>query len=133
VDQNVFTKNTESCVLNNGWSSNFIELQRGVRQGCLLSAYLFYTISGNLSHKNVKGICVNNTEIKISQYADDTTFILNGTRESLSAILETTERFGSVSGLKLNNTKTEALWIGSMTGKREKLFPEKSTWRLDIY
>ena len=126
-----FYKKIESCVLNNGWSSSFIELQRGVRQGCPLSPYLFILSAEILakairSNKNVKGICVNNTEIKISQYADDTTFILNGTREALSATLDTIERFGSVSGLKLNNTKTEALWIGSMAGKKEKLFPNKN-------
>ena len=126
---NIFNKNIESCVLNNGWSSSFFELQRGVRQGCPLSPYLFILSSEILakairSNDNIKGISVNNTEIKISQYADDTTFILNGARNSLSATLDTLEKFGSVSGLRLNNTKTEALCIGSMAGKNNKLFPE---------
>ena len=29
----VFYRNIESCILNNGWASNFFELSRGVRQG----------------------------------------------------------------------------------------------------
>ena len=36
---------------------------------------------------------MNNTEIKISQYADDTTLILNGNQESLSSALNTIENF----------------------------------------
>ena len=69
---------------------------------------------------------MNNTEIKLSQYADDTTLILNGNQDSLSAALDTIENFGNSSGLKLNNKKTEALWIGSMEGKKEKVAPEKN-------
>ena len=37
----VFYCNIESCILNNGWVSNFFQLIRGVRQGCPLSPYIF--------------------------------------------------------------------------------------------
>ena len=70
---------------------------------------------------------MNNTEIKLSQYADDTTLILNGNQDSLTAALDTIENFGNSSGLKLNDKKTEALWIGSMVGKKEKLSLPKRT------
>ena len=33
----LFYCNLESCILNNGWASNFFKLSRGVRQGCPLS------------------------------------------------------------------------------------------------
>ena len=38
----LFYHNIESCILNNGWSSNFFKLERGVRQGCPLSPYLYF-------------------------------------------------------------------------------------------
>ena len=37
----VFYTDVSSCVLNNGWSSEFFNLGRGVREGCPLSPYLF--------------------------------------------------------------------------------------------
>ena len=118
---NLFYCRPESCVLNNGWASDFFEIQRGVRQGCPLSPYLFVLSVEVLAkaireNKNIKGIFVNGKEIKLSQYADDTTLILDGTKESLRASLKTLDEFYEVSGLKLNDKKTEALWIGVNSG-----------------
>ena len=109
---------TESCILNNGWASNFFEIQRGVRQGCPLSPYLFILSAEMLASAvrksiNIKGIYVNGVEIKLSQYADDTTLILDGSHESLLSSLAMLEDFSKVSGLRLNDKKTEALWIGA--------------------
>ena len=127
----LFYTDIESCVLNNGWASNTFKLQRGVRQGCPLSPYLFILSAEILAkavRKNniIKGICVNNQEIKLSQYADDTTFILDGTKESLTATFHLLESFSLSSGLRINYKKTEALWIGSCVGKEENLLPEKN-------
>ena len=48
---NLFYCTPESCILNNGWTSNFFEIQRGVRQGCPLSQYLFVLTVEILANK----------------------------------------------------------------------------------
>ncbi len=58
-------------ILNNGNTGIYFKLQRGVRQGCPLSAYLFITTLEILPNKiqndtNIKGIKLNNKEIKFS-------------------------------------------------------------------
>ena len=60
----------------------------------------------------MKGIYVNGIEHKITQFADDTTLILDGTKDSLIAALNILEVFGSISGLQINTEKTKLIWIG---------------------
>ena len=108
----------------------FFEIQRGVRQGCPLSPYLFILSAEVLAtairkNTNIKGISVNDVEIKLSQYADDTTLILDGSDESLRSSLATLDDFSKVSGLRLNDKKTEALWIGASIGNDKILLPGK--------
>ena len=74
---------------------------------------------------NIKGIFVNSEEIKISQYADDTTLILDGSVDSLFSSLKALDDFGKVSGLRLNDRKTEALWVGSCIGNDIIPIPER--------
>ena len=97
-----------------------------MRQGCPLSPYLFVLSVEVLvlakeirKNKNIKGILVNNEEIKLSQYADDTTLILDGSRESIITCLQTLDDLYKISGLKVNDRKREALWIGSKCGSSE--------------
>ena len=77
------------------------------------------------SNRRIKGIYVDKNEVKISQYADDTTLILDGSSKSLVAALQTLEDFSKISGLRLNDSKTEALWIGSKTGQEKIYLPGK--------
>ena len=74
---------------------------------------------------DIRGLLVKDTEIKPSQYADDTTLILDGSEKSVSEALKILQSFEKVSGHRLNSKKTEALWISSCAGKSEKLRPEK--------
>ena len=57
-------------------------------------------------NQTIKGIKINEKEIKLTQFADDTTLILNGTTSSLQATLNTLEIFSTLSGLKVNMEKT---------------------------
>ena len=63
---------------------------------------------------------------RINEMALRAPLILDGTEESVRASLLLIEAFGNISGLRLNNEKTEALWIGSKRNCNRKLCPEKN-------
>ena len=69
----------------------------------------------------VKGIKIGQEEIKISQFADDTTIFMDGSESSLQQILNILEVFGSLSGLKMDMSKTKMVWIGQRKYSKEKL------------
>ena len=111
----ILYNDSESCVANNGYTSSFFKLSRGIRQGCPISALLFLLvveINAIVLRKTntVSGLKVGQTEIKLCQLADDMTLFLTSV-ESVKIAIELFEEFYRYSGLKLNKSKTEAFII----------------------
>jgi len=105
-------------VLNAGFMTNYFQVSRGARQGCPLSPLLFVLSVELLTLKIrqdqlCRGVPLpDGQNAKISQFADDTTLILEDTI-SLRKAMNIVNSFGALSGLQLNKKKTKAMWIGS--------------------
>ena len=124
-----FYHNTKSCVRVNGQYSEWFVLQRGTRQGDPLSPYLFLIcaeIMANMIRQNpsIHGLNIFDEEILLSQYADDTTFFLDGTRECFCACITTLHHFASLSGLTINYDKSSAVWVGPLKNSNVRYLPE---------
>ena len=111
-----FYKNIQSCVINNGNTSDYFLLERGVRQGDPLSPYIFVLAAEALAiavcqDVTIKGISVGGEETKLLQYADDMITVLADVN-SAQALFDLLEIFKKASGLMMNFTKTEGLdWV----------------------
>ena len=106
-----------ACVTNNGHQSEFFKLGRGVRQGCPLSPYLFVLTAQLLNlfikyKSNIEGIIIDGVDFTISQFADDTSLAVICNDKNIKKCFTALKCFEQVSGLKVNESKTEALPLG---------------------
>ena len=113
----IIYQETYSHVQNNGYFSDCITLERGVRQGCPLSFPLYCTqndVFTNSINKdpNIKGFKLpgRKENLKLSQYADDTSFISTNLSD-IPFIFGQFSNYKTATGCSLNINKIEGLSI----------------------
>lgn len=106
-------------------TSEEIEIQRGVRQGCILSPTLFNLYSEDIVRKALDdqdiGIEINGKVINNLRYADDTV-LLAGTLEDLQAIINKIVVISEEYGLSLNISKTKYMLIAKTTQDNRRIY-----------
>ena len=133
----LFYTNPQNAIINNGHMTDFFRVERGVRQGCPLSPYIFIICLELLSfeianNENIKGIKLEGEEIRRTLFADDATFCTDGTEKAFYNLIKVLDNFSYVSGLKLNSTKCHVLRIGATKTKDVTyLKNRKFIWKSD--
>ena len=112
--------NTQARACVNGYESELVTMEAGVRQGCPLAPLLYLFIGqALLSWLRTNGIGIRLSPecsdlTTATQYADDTEPFLQSLEEGrVAAFLEVMERFARASGQRLNVDKVELLSVGA--------------------
>ena len=74
-------------------------------------------------NKDIKGYFVFDKEVKISQYADDTSLFLDGSEKSFENCIKTIMEYAKYSGLAMNFDKTKIVWFGCKNTPKEFFLP----------
>ena len=120
----------QSKIKINGVLSDPFTIMRGVRQGCPLSM-LLYIIAAEvlaifiIADTRVKGVQIGTHEIKIINFADDTTIFLRDI-DCLTRIQAILNLYEKASSSKINLSKSQALWAGTYKNRYDK--PGKMAW-----
>ena len=107
-------------VINGGITTKYFKLEKGMRQGDLVSVYLFVLCLEILfmlikNNKNIKGIEMFENTFLYTSYTDDSTFFLKD-KNSIKELLNTINYFLSFTGLKPNLSKCQVARIGALKG-----------------
>ena len=97
-----------------------------MRQGCPLSGLVLIVgieLLANVLKKDptIKGSKVGQKEIKVIQYAEDTTVLVRDLH-SVTQLLKHLDKFKQISGLEINTNKTEVLWLACWRSRKYKPF-----------
>ena len=110
---NIFFNGRQSCISNNGNLSEKFPIKRSTPQGDPISPLIFILALEILfiavrSDTNIRGVKVEGQEIKLTAFADDTTYFIRDKTSSYN-LLSTIDSFSKISGLQINRSKSECL------------------------
>jgi hypothetical protein len=120
----IYCKPTANIKLN-GDIVEAIPLKSGTRQGCPLSPYLFNIVLEELARiirqqKEIKGIQIAKTEIKVSVFPDDVIVYISDPKNSTRELLHLLSNFSKVAEYKINSNKSVAfLYINGKQAQKE--------------
>ena len=109
----------EATVRTRHRTTDWFQIGKGVRQGCILSPCLFnlyaeYIMRNAGLEETQAGIKIAGTNINNLRYADDTTLMAESEEELKSLLMKVKEEHEKV-GLKLNIQKTKIVASGPIT------------------
>ena len=109
----------EATVRTGHGKTDWLQIGKGVRQGCILSPCLFnlyaeYIMRNSELEETQAGIKIAGRNINNLRYADDTTLMAESEEELKSLLMEVKVESEKV-GLKLNNQKTKIMASGPIT------------------
>ena len=111
IIRNIYWQQTATIKINNE-ISGYQKIEKGVRQGCLLSPDL-YSLYSEIILINIEGrlgIGIGGVNINNLRYADDI-LLIAGTKEELQDLVSTINEESGSMGLSLNIKKTERMVI----------------------
>ena len=116
----ILSRNRESRIINGGTTTQYFKLEKGLRHGNPISAYLLILVLGKAflsikEKKNIKGINIFNNLLSYSAYAYNTTFSV-GDGDSVIGVINNFDKFLLLSGFKPIKAKCEIAGTDALKG-----------------
>ena len=114
--------------------SEYTSIQRGVRQGCILSPLLFnlYTELIFRNFDELKGVCIGGRNVNNLRYADDTA-LLSDSSQNLQTLMNAAKAGSEEKGLSMNVRKTKTMFVTKEENVSANIMVENETLeQLDI-